>query len=1001
VSLALPIEFSSSAAVLGIITGLGYGLLATGLVLVYRTNRIINFAHGEMGALGAAFFLLLARKAKLPYYVSLPLALAIGAGIAAIAEVVVIRRLRAAPRLMSLVATLGLGQLLFVLTLAAGSAAGAAAFFPAPPGLPQFAVGAGLLVRPAASGLLFFSPILVVALAVFLRRSRFGLALRSASANPEAARMAGVFASRMSTLAWAIGGALSTFTAILIAPELPGGLFTAASFGPSLLMRGLAGAIIARMSNLPVALASGIGIGLVEGIILQNTRSGALMDMALFVIILVALLFQSREGTREEEKGSVWASVQPWRPLSEQVAKLWAVRNLGWILAAVILVPLAVWPLWLSDVTAIALTGLLCLVMVALSVGVVTGLSGQLTLGQFALAAVGAGVSAVFASRTGGNPLSFLLGGLAAAVMAIVIGLPALRIKGLFLAVTTLAFAVAMGSWVLIQPWALGPGISSGTPNIAGRSLEPGRTYYYFALLIFLILFLLSRNIRKTGFGRLLRAVRDNEDAARAFALPARRIKIQGFLLGGFIAGFAGAAYGHSFSSIAASQFPASYSVDVVVMTVAGGIGILPGPLLGVTFVKGIPTFFSLRTLAIFTQRLGLLLLIMYFPGGLVQLIGPVRDRIVRWLGRRSGVTVDEDEAPASEEAPVFSRVQLAGGPATDGVHASPREDVLEALEVTKRYGGLTAVDAVTLIVGKGETLGLIGPNGAGKTTLFEALAGFVKPESGRVRFENQDITKWSPEKRAEVGLIRSFQDVQLFPTMSVLETVQLALERRLRTSFFESLVGMSARDRAKEKLARDIVGSMGLWSFRNKQIQELSTGTRRITELACMVSLQPKVLLLDEPSSGIAQRETEALGALLNDLKARHDMTLVVIEHDIPLIMNLADRIVAMDAGHVIAEGPPQIVRDNPAVVEAYLGGRLEAIERSGTLARNSRGNLENVPGLGSAKRAALLETFGSIEAIRDATVAELTTVSGVGPNLALKILERLRDEKEPSASS
>ncbi|MCA1708670.1 MAG: ABC transporter ATP-binding protein, partial [Actinobacteria bacterium] len=242
------------------------------------------------------------------------------------------------------------------------------------------------------------------------------------------------------------------------------------------------------------------------------------------------------------------------------------------------------------------------------------------------------------------------------------------------------------------------------------------------------------------------------------------------------------------------------------------------------------------------------------------------------------------------------------------------------------------AVNGVSISVRAGETLGLIGPNGAGKTTLFELLSGFTRPDHGEVLFLGEDITALPPEERARRGLIRSFQDASLFPTMTVTEVVKLACERVAPTSFVASLCGLPGPERAKEKRANEIIDAMGLDAYRDKKIRELSTGTRRITELASLVALEPTMLLLDEPSSGIAQRETEALGDLLVRLKTDLHLTLLIIEHDIPLIMGLADRIVAMDTGRVIAQGSPEEIRADPAVIESYLGGNLEAIERSGS---------------------------------------------------------------------
>ena len=397
--------------VLGTIIGLTYGLLAVGLVLIYRSNRIINFAHGEIGAFAAAVLGLAVTKWHVPYYAALAIALGLGGVVGAVAEVAVVRRLRNAPRLMSVVATLGVGQFLIVFGGLVNAQTAAGFKYPSPPGIPEFRLGAVLLTRPYVA-MLVFAPLLVVGLAAFLRLTRYGVALLSAADNPEAARMAGIFASRMSALAWGLAGAVSAFTAILVLPSR--GLTSGATFGPGLLLRALTGAVIARMSSLPRALVAGVGLGILEQLLLWNYPRGGFVEVVLFLVILGALFLQRQQAGRDEEKGS-WAAVQAWRPIPEALRRVWLVRNLGRVIGLTLLVVALLLPIVASDSASITLTSIMAFSIVGLSVGVITGLGGQLSLGQFALAAVGAVISYEVSRRTGNFFLAFLYAGLGAA----------------------------------------------------------------------------------------------------------------------------------------------------------------------------------------------------------------------------------------------------------------------------------------------------------------------------------------------------------------------------------------------------------------------------------------------------------------------------------------------------------------------------------------------------------------------------------------------------------
>jgi len=353
--------------------------------------------------------------------------------------------------------------------------------------------------------------------------------------------------------------------------------------------------------------------------------------------------------------------------------------------------------------------------------------------------------------------------------------------------------------------------------------------------------------------------------------------------------------------------------------------------------------------------------------------------------------------AGSTGHAPARARPRTSPVPAKERLR--PKGSVLlQAEGLVKSYGGVRAVRGVSFDVRAGETLGLIGPNGAGKTTTFELLGGFVRPDAGRVRFEGQDVSALSPEARGRLGLIRSFQDAALFPTLTVEETVLLSLERLHPSSFFGSLLGLPRGAAGKQRLTRELLAFMGLESYRSSQIQQLSTGTRRITEIACLVALQPTLLLLDEPSSGVAQKETEALGQLLINLRKQLELTLLIIEHDIPLVMRLCDRIVAMADGEVIAVGTPDVVRNDPAVVEAYLGGSIEAIDRSDSSGPARRRDEEPpagdlvIPGISPSRSRQLVSAFGGVDELRQATVEEIAALQGFGPGAARRVHEALR---------
>jgi ABC-type branched-subunit amino acid transport system ATPase component len=251
-------------------------------------------------------------------------------------------------------------------------------------------------------------------------------------------------------------------------------------------------------------------------------------------------------------------------------------------------------------------------------------------------------------------------------------------------------------------------------------------------------------------------------------------------------------------------------------------------------------------------------------------------------------------------------------------------------------YGGVTAVDGVDLVAAHGEIVGLIGPNGAGKTTLFDVLSGQVRADEGQVELHGFDVTGLRVEQRARLGLARSFQQARLFGEMTLRDSLKVSLERKERSETVPSLLGLppSRRsERAKDQSVDDLIALFGLGVYADRRVEQLSTGTRRIGELACIVGLGADVLLLDEPTAGIAQREVEAFATVIRDIRGHLDATVVIVDHDIPMITGLVDRLYVMAQGATIAQGEPSVVGSDPAVVAAYLGADARAITRSGAI--------------------------------------------------------------------
>lgn len=624
----------------GIVLGALNGLLAMGLVLIYRTNRIINFAQGALGAFAATLAGWLVQRFGWPFYLAVVVGLAGAVASSALVEWGVIRRFAKAPRLILTVATIGVAQILGAIELVIASLnddAEISGTFETPISL-GFEFG-GVRFTGDHVLVLIVTPIAIAGLAWFLKGTGYGLAARATAEDSDRARLLGVRVKRVSSLVWMTAGLLSAITAILQAP-ITGFQFGVLS-GFSLLMRALAAAVIGRMESLPITFAAAVLLTTSQQVLFFNySRSGPDAGL-LLVVVLVALLVQRRRVGRLESSSSSWQAVQEVRPIPLELRRIPEVMGLKWGGTVALLAILVAIPFLVPASRASLVSVIMLYAIVGISLVVLTGWGGNVSLGHWALVGVGGLLGQRLASWA--DPLDFflilVLCGFAGAAISVAIGLPALRIRGLFLGVTTLAFALAAGSWffsfeIFQSTVAVRRPVMWGIWDVTAE-----RDFYFICLGALILAILAGRNLRGARFGRVLVAMRDNERAAQALGVPMVRSKLVAFATSGFMASVAGALYAYHQQQLRADRFPAEISLLIFSMVVIGGMGSLTGAVLGAVYVRGTQYFLPAQ-FQLAVTGFGVLLLLWLFPGGLGQIAFGLRDRFLRWVAERHNVLV-------------------------------------------------------------------------------------------------------------------------------------------------------------------------------------------------------------------------------------------------------------------------------------------------------------------------------------------------------------------------
>ncbi len=879
-------------AVLALGTGALVALAGLGVVQIYRGSGVLNFAHGAFALVSAHLVAGSWHDWGWPWPVALLIGVGAGALLGSLTHLVVMRPLRDASQLVRIVATVGVLQVVQQATLLIfGSSPRIVGSF-----LPQGSVEVGS-VKVALSTLTLLAVVAVVTvlLAVVMAGTRFGLATQAVAHSEVIARSLGHDPDRIAVSSWAVGGGLAGLAGGLMVPiggvTVQSILLLAVPAFAAAVLGGFRGYASTALAALVIAAAQGV-------FTYQSVARGwppSLAPSLPFVVVVVVLVLRS-------------ASLPARDHVAPRLPRLGLRRPPWWVgLGALGATSFA---LVVSADLANALITSSVMAIVGLSLVICTGLTGQISLAQFAIG----GLGALVAARTSdlwGWPFaaSAALGVGAAAVAGALVALPASRTRGPALAVVTLGLGLAVQQGVLSDIDITG-GFNGSTPverpSVLGIDINASdhpQRYATLCLLAVVVVAIAVASLAESPLGRRFIAVRSNERAAAASGIRVGAAKVAAFAMSSAVAGVGGVLMAFRYDTVAYSQFSFAASLQVVTFVLIGGIGFVLGPVVGAIAA----------------------------PQGLLQWAAGGLGDLERWLvmGAGSLLVVTLVAAPDGIVG-LLSRRRSRARP-TDEVAQPPAhwpQAALVVRDLRVRFGMVRAVDGVSLDVQPGRVTGLIGANGAGKTTVIDAISGLVPIESGQILLGGQPLHRLPADERVRLGVSRSFQSIEMFRDLSVRENLLVGTERPSILGWARAVV-RPARCSLPGHLVW-VAERLGLAGVLDASPEQLSHGQRRVVGVARALSVRPAVVLLDEPAAGLDRAETQILGEVIRTL-ADWGLGVLLVEHDVDLVLQVSDHVVVLDGGQPIYDGGPDGVLTDPNVKRSYLGESEPEVDTAG----------------------------------------------------------------------